>query len=477
MAFGIDINGFTLKRISDILEEVEQDEIEAFGNIDVSAESVFGQLNGTFTNQCAEIWEQLENSYLSTSPVNAEGATLDYVVSQNGVERLSSLPTTVNVGLKGTTSTVIPAGTQAKNSSTGEIFELQADTEINDQDQIQTFIKVETAADNTVYAVGIGPSLYEITTPGSGNTPDTVALQLTNDILADSTRVVEPDQLIDGVIKIDVDLSLTPNFDADILAGDLSYFTPSLFKSVNTGEVLAVRNTINIIETPVFGLDELNNFIDGDTGRGPETDAELRIRREDSLQIVGAGTLEAITARVLDDVDGVILTRGFENRTDVTDGDGRPPHSIEIVVDGGADQDIGDKLWEVKGGGIGTFGDSTATVTDSNGDLQSVHFTRPVDVDIYVGCELTLYSEEDFPADGISQVEQTILDYGDSLEIGTDVISQRFIGPVFTIPGIENVDIEISKIIPPPYTGGSKISIASSEVSKFDLARIDVSIP
>jgi uncharacterized phage protein gp47/JayE len=473
VSFGITIDGFNLKRLSDILDEIEKDQKTAFGDIDVSESSVYGQLNGTFANQCAAIWEVLEQDYLSTSPRNAEGLSLDYVMAQNGISRLPSLPTVVNIGLQGTISTVVPAGTQARNAVTNELFELTNDTTITNQDLNQIFIAVETVIDFDTYTITINSTVYNIVAGGI-STPDSIAAQLISEINGDPTRVVDAINLGDGYIQIDSNDSLS--FDTAITS-NLGYYTPSSFESINTGALLALENTINIIETPVSGLDAINNFIDGIKGRDEETDVEARLRREESFQVAGGGTLPAIVARILNEVEGVIKVIGYENRTDFTDGDGRPPHSIEIIIVGGTDQDVADKLWLVKGGGINTYGNTPIDITDSNGDLQTMNFTRPVDVDIWLKATLTLYSEEIFPIDGEDQVKQQMLDYGNTLDIGEDVIAQRFLGPIFEIAGIQNIVMEISKDAPPPYTGGAIIAIAAGEVGAFDLARIEVDIP
>lgn len=473
MSFGVTIDGFNLKRLSNILGEIEQAQRTAFGDIDVSASSVFGQLNGTFANQCEEIWEVLEKDYLSTSPRNAEGISLDYVLAQNGISRLSSLSTVVNVGLNGTVLTVVPAGTQARNSATNELFELRNDTTITALSLLQIFIVVDTVTDFDTYTITINSTPYSIVA-GGASTPNSIAGQLVSEINGDPTREVDATNLGDGYIQIDTNDGVSFN---TVLTANLIYYTPSIFDSVNTGEILAIENTIDIIETPVSGLDAINNFIDGVKGRNEETDVEARLRREDSFQVAGGGTLPAIVGRMLSDVEGVVKVIGYENRTDFTDGDGRPPHSIEIIVVGGTDQDVANKLWEVKGGGINVFGNTSKDITDSNGDLQTMNFTRPIDIDIYVKATLTLYDEEIFPTDGEDQVKQQILDYGNSMDIGEDVISQRFVGPIYQISGIQNVVIEISETPPPPYTGGAIIEIDAGEIGAFELVRIDVDIP
>ena len=182
----------------------------------------------------------------------------------------------------------------------------------------------------------------------------------------------------------------------------MTYFTPSSFECSVVGAKIVVYGSLTVIETPWSGLEEVFNFDDGILGRGHEKDAEARIRREQSLQAAGAGTLPAIVARIGDDIDGVSIVKGFENREDI-EVDGRPPHSFEVVIVGGVDQEIADILWQIKPAGIQTVGNAPnntglgISVLDSNGDLQIMHFSRPVNKYITMVLSLFEYDEEIFP--------------------------------------------------------------------------------
>ena len=472
MSYGVIETGFNIKTLTNILDEIKADEKVKFGLVDTEAESAFSQLNDTFANQLAEAWEQLYKSYLAASPVNAYGITLDYNTALNFIQRLPALTTKVVVGMNGTFNTVVPQGTQVKSTTTNELFNLLTDTTITNLSLLKIYVRVEDVVDFDDYEITIDATLYSITA-GGASTPNSIAGQLLTEIELDGTRIIEVENLGDGVLEL---TAISASFNTT-LTSNLIYFTPANFESDNTGEIAAVKGTLTIIETPVSGLDGVGNFEDGVKGRDEEQDDELRARREESLLIIGGGNLEAIVARILQEVDGVVTVQGHENRTDVIDGENRPPHTIEIIIVGGADQDIVDKLWLVKGGGIGTYGNTSGNATDSNGDLQTMNFTRPVDVPIWLKATLTLYSEEIFPVDGEDQVRQKMLDFGNTLEIDEDVFGQRFYGAIFEVPGIGNIVMEISKTSPPPYGGGAQIVIAGGEIATFDLSRIVVDIP
>lgn len=83
-----------------------------------------------------------------------------------------------------------------------------------------------------------------------------------------------------------------------------------------TGDIDAPVNSLTVIVTPATGWLSVNNPTQATVGRNEETDTELRARRLISLKIIGAGTVDAIRARVLE-VTGVTACSVNENTTDV----------------------------------------------------------------------------------------------------------------------------------------------------------------
>ena len=474
MSFGILSTGFKIKRLSDIIEEIEAAQKAAFGAVDTNADSVFGQLNGVFANQLNEVWEQLQKSYNAASPNLADGLTLDYNVALNRITRLEALHTQVEVGLKGTTGTIVTEGTQISSITDGALFQLKQDTEITALSQIKIAVVVVNVLNSTLYTVTINSTPYTYTSDSSA-TIDEIANGIVADITGDAGAVVIAENLGNGVIMI---TTKSLSFDT-IYDSNFEHYTISNFESVETGEILSISDTLTVIETPLIGLDNVNNFEDGIKGRESETDAELRIRRLLSLQISGAATLPAMTARMLNDVDNVTIVKGFENRTDSIDVDGRPPHSFELVIVGGDEDEIAAEIWAIKPAGIQTFGNDFRDITDANGDTQRIYFSRPVNQYAWIIVNITLNSEETFPTDGVDQIEEKILEYGDSLDIGEDIIPGRFYGHIYEVPGVDTIAITIA-ITPTemgtPSYGSTKITIDSDEVSVWALTRINVNV-
>jgi uncharacterized phage protein gp47/JayE len=253
--------------------------------------------------------------------------------------------------------------------------------------------------------------------------------------------------------------------------------TTTVFASaLIVGDIPAVATTITVIDTPITGWTATNNPVDAIEGREEETDVELRSRRFRSVALPAQAIIDAIFAGVAD-VDGVTQTTVLENDTNVTDGDGLPPHSFQVVVVGGADEDIANTIWLKKPAGILSFGNTTVQILDSQDIPHDISFSRPTTVDIFV--EVTLTTFDDYPSDGDEQVKQAIVDYangilieGRGFSVSDDVIYTRLYTPINSVPGHEIDDLRIA--ITPVPTGTSNIIISATEASEFLVVNIGV---
>jgi uncharacterized phage protein gp47/JayE len=273
------------------------------------------------------------------------------------------------------------------------------------------------------------------------------------------------------------------NGDLFTLLDDVTIPGDGEFEALAYGAVPAVASTVTTIVTPVSGWDTVDNTDAGVIGREEETDAELRQRREQSLSVIGAGTVESIRSRIINTITEVTECAVFENTADITDPvSNRPPHSLEIVVLGGDDQEIADLIWQIKPGGIQLYnnpsGGVTKTVVDSNGDNQTIYFTRPTTMYAHVKVDINTYStEETFPLDGVDQIKAAILEYSSNLSMGKDMLIQKWYSPVYSVPGLS--DVTISHAITPapgdtPSWETTNIEILATEDVYLSLARITV---
>lgn len=246
--------------------------------------------------------------------------------------------------------------------------------------------------------------------------------------------------------------------------------------ALSTGPIAASAGTITVIDSPITGWSTVNNAADAIVGTNKETDAEFRARRKRSVARDAQALVDAIFAEVRA-VLGVLQVKVLENDTNVTDGNGLPPHSVHAIVVGGADADIAKAISLKKTLGIPAFGGVTEQVIDSQGIPHDISFSRPTEVPIYVEVNLTTFSA--YPADGDDLIKQAVVDYANGVLIsgrgfflGDDVIHSELYTPINTIAGhtVNSLFIKISS--PPDQT--VDIPIAVSEVAQFTVANITV---
>ena len=198
--------------------------------------------------------------------------------------------------------------------------------------------------------------------------------------------------------------------------------------------------------------------------------------------VVGGVANRTITVSVKEATEVAITTfsvsGGASQATAVLKG-GRLAKSFEAVIEGGSDADVANKIWTTKPAGIQTFGNTSFTITDSQGEQQIINFSRPAPIYIWVAVALTLYPEETFPPNGQDLVADAINSYGNSLGIGVDVLLQRVLAQIFTVSGIASGVMQIAATNDPgdsPLYGTADIPIQENEIAVFDLSRITVTV-
>lgn len=244
------------------------------------------------------------------------------------------------------------------------------------------------------------------------------------------------------------------------------------FESEFTGAAAAANaGTITVISTPLVGWNSATNPLDAEEGQDVEGDPPLRTRRTLEITRQGGSPVDGIQADLLD-VAGVISSTVFENAQPFVDADGLPPHSIEAVVQGGADADVAAQIFASIAGGIRAFGnDVTETVEDSRGNSHTIQFSRPTVRNVWLEVDLDVDADV-FPATGDVDIQTALAAFGDSTyEVGDDVIASKLVDVVFGIAGVVDVT-EIRLGFAPAPAGTVNLTIGSRELADLDTARI-----
>lgn len=440
MAFGLLATGFVPKTLEDIRSEINDSLRSAFGqSIDLSDDSVLGQITGILSERYALLWELAEAINVSQDPDAAVDAALDALSALTGTIRRPAAESIVTLTLTGTPATLVPTGSQASTASTALVFETIADA---------TIAASAAWAPTTAYLVGDrvtnSGNVYVCSTAGtSAGSGGPVG-----------TGVGE----VDGTAAWDFLGAGTGDIDA-------------VAESADTGPIVGTSRDITVITTPVAGWNGAINLLDATVGRNIETNEALRVRRELELASAGTGTVDAVRAALLGVTD-VTAATVFHNTTDVTDVDGIPPHAVEALVQGGADQDIWDQLLAAVAAGIATHGTETGTSTDSVGNDHTMKFTRPTEIPIWIEIDV-LVDADQYPIDGDAQIESAITGGAFVGITGRDAVSSAIKAECFEVSGV--LDVTAARIgLAVSPTLEATLPIELRELATYDSSRIVV---
>lgn len=492
MAYGVTEQGFNRKRLADIKTEIESElKTTISPNLNLAPETVLGQLVGIWSERESLLWELAEHIYNSQYPGSASGVNLDNVASITGSVRRGATKSRVTTQLMyGTVGTVIPSGSVVSvDGSPDNRFVTESSATLaagTDEEQKIVFSAV--------------PDAGAFTLKFRGETTSSLAFNAT---ATDVENALNALTYLSGVsVAGDFTSGFTVTFGGDdgkrdqpLIEEDTNTLTATAtpvtttiteettgvpqatvsMSSEDTGPVSAPAETLTEIETPITGWDRTLNIEDADLGLEEETDAEFKNRRIQELGRAGAATLEALRADMLN-VEDVTAAIVFENNSDTTDSEGRPPHSVDIVVQNGDEDDIAQAIFDSIAAGIGMVGDISKSVEDSQGFFHTVRFSRPSDVDIYIEIDLTT-DVETFPVDGEDQVKAALVEYGADLGMGEDIIvfgSDPITSSFADVPGILDYSFRIGKTASP--TLDDNVSIAAREIADIDTSRITVTV-
>lgn len=238
------------------------------------------------------------------------------------------------------------------------------------------------------------------------------------------------------------------------------------------GKLAAAIGTITKIDTPVFGWQSVTNLAIAVEGTDEETDEQLRSRRRISTSTAGVSVLDSLIG-ALSNLTGVIQAVVLENDTDLTDGNGTPPHAIYAIVNGGADLDIATAIWQKKTLGSTMRGTVTVDVPDSIGNLHTIKFSRPAAVPLYIIVNVSQRSG--WPTDGAQQIKDALIDWITlNQSIGEELIFSRLYDPINSVNGHSVTSLFIGTA--PAPVGTSNITIAIDQIVTLVDANITVNV-
>lgn len=435
MPFGVLPEGFFPESFEEMRADIDGELKGEWGSsIPLGDGTFIGHVIAILCERLVALWELGEISFNSYDPDSAAGVMQRVLGLITGTVEIPPAGSTVTAVLCGDDGTIVNAGNVVSTASTGKRFASAADVTI---EQLDAWL------DATAYAVGervtSSNRCYECITAGvSADAPTTTA-----EDIVDGT--VHWTYLGEGEAAVDV-----------------------VMVSEDLGEIVAAARDLTSIETPIAGWNTARNLLDAALGRLAMTDEQFAVLREEEIHQPGTGTPDAIRAAILS-LSGVTNCTVFYNNTDETTVDGLTPHSCEVLVQGGADQDIWDMLWDNVPVGIATVGTEEGFATDDEGTAQAMAFSRPEELAIWI---IVTLEKEAASYAGDVEVEAAIVEWGAAQPSGKNVVASA-VGAQAWVDGVLDVsNVKIGLVNPP--VASATIVVTKRQLATFDTGRVSL---
>lgn len=285
-----------------------------------------------------------------------------------------------------------------------------------------------------------------------------------------------------GSLISDVENSVNYSVDKSVKIGADGTATGTA-TALTKGPINPQNNTVIVIKTPTYGWTNVTNTGVVVVGAEPQTDEELHLEQQRATSNTAYRQIDAIYAGLLN-VSGVEFARVYQNTGLTTDSRGIDAKSVAAVVVGGTNEDIANSIAKKSANINSFFGSTEVDITDNQGQVNKIKFSRPEEVEIDVEVNITITDSSQFPAsteDAKKQIKQNIVSYAqynlqatEGFAPGVDVIRTRLYTPVNEVHGFKINSLKIGK-----HSQGlseADIDIAWNEVAIFKESNITVDI-
>lgn len=285
-----------------------------------------------------------------------------------------------------------------------------------------------------------------------------------------------------GSLISDVENSVNYSVDKSVTIGADGTATGTATAQTK-GPINPQNNTVIVIKTPTYGWTNVTNTGVVVVGAEPQTDEELHLEQQRATSNTAYRQIDAIYAGLLN-VSGVEFARVYQNTGLTTDSRGIDAKSVAAVVVGGTNEDIANSIAKKSANINSFFGSTEVDITDNQGQVNKIKFSRPEEVEIDVEVNITITDSSQFPAsteDAKKQIKKNIVSYAqynlqatEGFAPGVDVIRTRLYTPVNEVPGFKVNSLKIGKH--GQGTSEADIEIAWNEVAIFKESNITVDI-
>ena len=475
--YGITNEGFNMKRMDRIMAEIHEDLRSEWGvDTTINDQSFLNSFIKSIASQIAGMWETAQDVYYSQYPSTAEGISLDNAMQFGGVTRLDDQRTVYPIACTGDDGTGIIYGTLIRSVTTPSKDFQCLNLQFISRDNFRKLVlDVMPDSEDTVYSIDIDGTAYAYTRK-DGDTADDIITGLVSVLVFDDiTGTVSEGQLI--LESQTAQSSHKATLSDNIIVSEVT--SNILFESVDYGNITVPFGTITSIVSNVDGLNRVTNDITPTAGRLEESDIAARQSYIRRIAIRSQNTIEGIVADLYQNVDGVLSAIGKENYSSVTDEEGRPPHSFEIIVDGGDTSEIAQIIFGRKCPGIQAYGSTSVDIADKYGNIINIGFSRPTYQYIWMKIMLTRNYKEVIAPNYAALAKEAVISNAHEYGLGEKVILQKFLPYLYkSLTGVEYITIkgavtDTDSAAPTDYVL-DVIDMLSRQKAQFDAMRIEV---
>lgn len=472
---GVSLTGFEIKRFPEIVTDLKTDARAVFqdlvplgDSVDTGDSSTIGRFIALYSPQFSDLWELAQQVYAAFDPNSSTGIALDNLVALNGTVRYVASPTTADVVVWGDDGLSVPVGTELR-AMNGDNYTIPTDFTFTTENNIGFVVTLPVVVEGETYSITITRGTTTTILEYEALPGDTSV-----DVLTYFYDAISPDPLFISTfngteLKIETESIFVPIVVFTNLQATKIKLRVSAENQVN-GNIPLSANTLNQISTPVLGWDSVNNPFAGVPGSTEETDEELRTRFSLNKYISAVNINESLYSALVN-IAGVIEVRIVENNTGTYDPIfDLPGHSFKPIVLGGDEDEIAAAVWLNQPLGIGSEGNTSVEIVDSEEFPHEIHFERPTAVPTYI--ELEIESTGSMTANAEASIKASLVEYFSNMRLGEEVVYSRLFTPINETPGFQVNSLAIGTV--PGSLGTSNISLAYNQYATIIADDIDI---
>lgn len=478
--YGVTENGFERKRLDKIRESIYSKLKEGWGyDTTINPQSALNVIVTGIADEIAAIWEVAEDTYYSTYPTSAEGANLDNAMQFGGITRKQD--TRTHYMLSCTTETdglEVEYGVLAKSNTNPEKLFRCANLQLISSNNFRNIVlKLYLKADEALFYVTINNETFSYTRQVADSESD-----ILNNLFAaiDADGIIKTIDTENMTIVLEDEYKQTANtisMSNNILIKEVT--SNILFESMDYGPIVIASGLINELVTGDTGIIRISNDLSPTLGRLRADDVEARQSYIARSALRSKNMLESIEAAIYNSVSNVVVVKGYENDTDYYDSENRPPHSVEIIVDGGDEGEIAQVIYEEKANGIRAYGNIIYSIADKWGNLHNIGFSRPTYVYVWLKIEITKKVNMQMPPNYSILCKSSILEGAKNIQVGDSVYLQTFLKGIYDdITAVAHIGLKAFRTTSmnetPTAYDLDNVIVNAREKAVFDEARIEV---